>query len=150
MRSYISPSMRRHREVVRRLLAGMLALWFAFVATEGGRAHACAKHDGAMAAAAVDQAASGGHGHGAHGGHAMPVSDASGTHHDGAAPHHCTCPDASCGASVMAIAAPRETTHFAIVVADVRRVFEPSAEHLPTAPRHLQPFANGPPAPALA
>jgi hypothetical protein len=127
------------RLLTRRLLAGLFTLWFAVVATEGPRVHACAMHGGATAVAAGETGAHGStHGHGASPQHGQESG------------HHCTCPDASCGTSVVAVATPRLTTHFGIAVADVRAVLSPASGHRPVAVPHLTPFANGPPAGALA
>lgn len=146
--------MHRHRAFAHRLVAGMLALWFAFVAAGGARAHACAMHAAVVGAAATapTPAAGARASHAAHGGEhqARAGTDTAGHHHDGGGSHRCTCPDTSCGSSVMAIAAPRLVTHFGIPVADVRAVFAPAVDHRLTAVPHLRPFANGPPAAALA
>jgi hypothetical protein len=124
------------RILTRRLLAALFALWFAVVATEGQRVHACAMHGGGTATAGA--AHGGEHGHDA----AQQHGQESG--------HRCTCPGTSCGTGVVAMAAPCLTTHFAIAVADVRAVFSPASGHRPVAVPYLTPFANGPPAGALA
>ena len=147
--------MRRRRAALHRLLAGLLALWFAIVATEGAMAHACPMHDGPMPSAAMAPGTATAHAahanhaaHGAaHGSAAAPDSHERGTS-EGA--HRCNCPDASCGASVMALATPRLSTHFGIAVADVRAILAPATAHHPVAVPYLTPFANGPPAAALA
>ena len=126
--------LRRHG-ITRRLVAALLALWFAVVATEGARVHACAMHGGSAAVAGHD-------GHGAHAGHGAPAH--------GQQPHQCTCPDTSCGTAIVALATPRLTAHFGIAVADVEAVFSPASGRRPIPPPHLTPFANGPPVPALA
>jgi hypothetical protein len=141
--------MPRPRVVARRLFAALLALWFAVAASEGAAAHACPMHDGSVAREASPpmRAAAATHAeHGvAHDTHAAPADDA-----DGHAAHGCSCPGVSCGASGMALAAARRSTHFAIAVADVRTVFAPATAHRPVADPSLRPFANGPPAAPLA
>jgi hypothetical protein len=142
--------MPRRRAVAHRLLAGLFALWFAVSATEGARAHACPAHDGApiaeaaMAGSTLADVAHAGHGET----HAAPTAPGDG-HHDGGS-HRCSCPDASCGSTVVALATPRLSTHFGIAVADVRSVLGPATTYVPVAVAHLTPFANGPPAGALA
>ena len=126
------------RHLTRRLLAALFALWFAVVATEGQRVHACAMHGGATATAPAHDMSGAGHEHDAAQSHGQETG------------HHCTCPDTGCGATVVAVPTPRLTTHFAIAVADVRAVFSPASGHRPVAIPHLTPFANGPPAGALA
>ena len=145
--------MLRHRGIARRLLAGMLALWFAVVATEGARLHACAMHGGSVASEGAPGMGHAGHG-AMHGGHDAAVADAAasdaGTPANGDGAHQCTCPDTSCGSASAALASVRVSTHFGIAVADLRAVFSPASGHRPVTVPYLTPFANGPPARALA
>ncbi len=137
------------RPLVHRAIAALLGLWFAFVATEAGRVHACAMHGGATAEVAAE-GTSAAH-HGAHAaGHGDAHAAAPASDEAPAGTHHCSCPDASCGTSAGAILAPRVTHHFAIAVADVRAVFAAPRGRLPVATPYLRPFGNGPPASALA
>jgi hypothetical protein len=140
--------MHRHRGIARRLLAGMLALWFAVVATEGARLHACAMHGGSVASEGAPATVHAGHG-AMHGGHDAAAADA-GSPSNGDGAHQCTCPDTSCGSASAALASARVSTHFGIAVADLRAVFSPASGHRPAAVPYLTPFANGPPARALA
>ena len=154
--------LRSHR-LVHRLLAALLALLFAGSALEGAGAHACPMHDGSMVAAtlaAADAAAAAtaappaashdAHAaHAAHGtGEAPPAAAHERDGHEGG--HRCTCPGDACSAGIVALASPRLSTHFGIAVADVRLVFAPGTSHRPTRVPHATPFANGPPAAALA
>lgn len=153
--------MPRHRRLAHRLLAALLAFLFAGSAMEGAGAHACPMHDGSMVAAtlaaaearsAATAAAHGTHdahmAHGAAHGAAPAATHEGGGHDEGG--HHCTCPDDACSAGIVALASPRLTTHFGIAVADVRLVFAPGTSHRPVRVPHATPFANGPPAAALA
>ena len=148
--------MLRRRGFAHRLVAGLLALWFAVVATEGARLHACAMHGGSDAAAAVaSEAMSAGSAHAGHaamhGGHATATvtgDDGAPTH--GGRTHQCTCPDTSCGSAIVALSTPRLAAHFAIAIADVSAVFSPEQGRGLVAVPYLTPFANGPPASALA
>ena len=146
--------MLRRRAAAHRLLAGLLALWFALLATESATVHACPEHDGTLAMRAAAAAPVATPAADAHAGHDAPA--ATPASHDGAddgghdGDHRCSCPDASCGASVLALATPRLSTHFGIAVADVRAILAPATGHRPVPIPYLTPFANGPPAVALA
>lgn len=134
-------SMPRTPGLVRRLVAAVMALLLATSALEGTTAHACPMHDGTLVAAVMGGAM----GHSGHGGHAMPDRE-----HGQRGGHQCTCPDTSCGTTAVALPAAHTSSHFGIVVADVRAVFRAPVAHRPRRVPHATPFANGPPAAALA
>jgi hypothetical protein len=115
--------MKRHWST--RVLAASLALWFG-LAMVGPELHQCPLHDAPSAPAA-----------GAHAGHGS---------HDAPQQHqHCSCPQA-CSTVGVGVALPGTSFRWTAVAAPVATtapVFYRVV--LPTAPRHLLPFALAPP-----
>lgn len=115
--------MKRHWSA--RIFAASLALWFG-LAMVGPEVHQCPLHDVPTAPAAV-----------AHTGHAS---------HDAPQGHqHCSCPQACCSVGV-GVALPGTSVRWTAAVPPVATIAPVLYRVvLPTAPRHLLPFATAPP-----
>jgi hypothetical protein len=140
------------RTRTRRLVAALIAPWFAVTAAVPAAAHQCAMHSGGARAAHAEHAALSSHaGHAGHAmsGHQMTAEQHAAMPHDTPAPSHpaaCTCDDGCC--VVAAVAAPPANLELSFAPASVRREPAPVGGTIvvATATPYALPFANGPPA----
>jgi hypothetical protein len=127
-----------------RLLAALVAAWFAVISGEPRWLHACPTHDGAPGAGAEHAAADAHAAHGAHGAeHAAPE------HAPAGQSHICTCLG-ECATAAPADVPVVAAVPLATVTAALRATAIAGAAFRPVAPDFFLPFANGPPAAARA
>ncbi len=127
------------RSPATRVLAAVIAPWFAIVMAEPAALHQCAMHSGHAVHAAAGTMA---HQHG---------MDARADAVPGRAPsrdeaaRYCTCLGGCCAAAPVAVPVTSELSWIPSSIRSESRA-EAAEQVLPAAAGHLLPFANGPPA----
>lgn len=119
-----------------RVVAAMLAVWFAIAVAEPAALHTCPMHDGVGA-------------HGAHGA-AGPSEHADHGTPERSSSRQCTCLGDCVGVAIAALPAIPPRMHVPAAVSRQRTLPATEPDALPAAPGLLLPFANGPPGVALA
>jgi len=131
--------------LVRRVVAALLAPWFAVVAADPAAVHRCDMHMAPVAAQAAAVAMPMGHDHAAMMRHADGhQADRHGTSNTPPASHHCTCPGGCCASAPVAVQVTPELTWVPVFVLRGAPV-SPTISAPVSDAEHVLPFANGPP-----
>jgi hypothetical protein len=130
------------RNVVFRILAGMLSVWLVVCLAEPSQLHTCVMHGGL----AIDAYAGGSHHAATHAAHAASTAAAKHSHHqnDDRQANQCNClGDCNTVGTVVGVVAP--SISFASNVVEVPVPAFSYASPVIVAPHFLRPFSNGPP-----